>query len=81
MCDEILDELIDEFRFNFIKEFRDFGWMFKNWKVEIKNLFIIFKGRCIFNGLIEFINFKIKIIIKVFNGIRDFRRLRNKSKC
>ena len=35
-CDETLDELIDEFKSNPIKEFRDFGRMLQNWKVEIK---------------------------------------------
>lgn len=77
-CDEALDELIDEFRSNPIKEFRDFGRMLKNWKVEIKNSFIISKGRRISNGPIESTNSKIKTIIKASNGIRDFRRLRNK---
>src|SRR5690554_1848827 len=77
-CDEALDELIDEFRSNPIKEFRDFGRMLKNWKVEIKNSFIMSKGRRISNGPIESTNSKIKTIIKASNGIRDFRRLRNK---
>jgi transposase len=77
-CDEALDELIDEFKSNPIKEFRDFGRMLQNWKVEIKNSFIMSKGRRISNGPIESTNSKIKTIIKASNGIRDFRRLRNK---
>ena len=52
--------------------------MLKNWKVEIKNSFIISKGRRISNGPIESTNSKIKTIIKASNGIRNFRRLRNK---
>ena len=77
-CGETLDELIDEFKSNPIKEFRDFGRMLQNWKVEIKNSFIMSRGRRISNGPIESTNSKIKTIIKASNGIRDFRRLRNK---
>jgi len=52
--------------------------MLQNWKVEIKNSFITSRGRRISNGPIESTNSKIKTIIKASNGIRDFRRLRNK---
>jgi len=77
-CDEELNDLIDEFKSNPIKEFRDFGRMLQNWKGEIKNSFIMSQGRRISNGPIESTNSKIKTIIKASNGIRDFRRLRNK---
>ncbi|WIF88859.1 transposase [Acholeplasma laidlawii] len=77
-CDDELDELIDEFKSNPVKEFRDFGRMLQTWKVEIKNSFIMSKDRRISNGPIESTNSKIKTIIKASNGIRDFKRLRNK---
>ncbi|WP_373422621.1 transposase [Acholeplasma oculi] len=69
---------MDGFKSNPVKEFRDFGRMIQTWKVEIKNSFIMSKGRRISNGPIESTNSKIKTIIKVSNGIRDFRRLRGK---
>ena len=77
-CDEELENLIDQFRNNPIKEFRDFGRLLMNWKQEIKNSFLISNQRRVSNGPIESTNSKIKTIIKASNGIRKFHRLRNK---
>lgn len=49
-----------------------------NWKVEIKNSFLIYDKRRISNGPIESVNNKIKTVIKTSNGIKPYNRLRNK---
>jgi transposase len=77
-CDEELDDLIQEFINNPVKEFRAFGRTLINWKQEIKNSFLISNKRRVSNGPIESTNSKIKSIIKASNGIRKFSRLRNK---
>ncbi|HHY97058.1 MAG TPA: transposase, partial [Acholeplasma sp.] len=71
-------DLIDEFRNSHLEEMRAIGKTLVKWKSEIKVSFIKIDGRRISNGPIESTNNKIKTIIKTSNGIRKFKRFRNR---
>src|SRR5690554_2083150 len=60
------------------EEFRNFGKLLNNWKVEIINSFIRIDGRRLSNSAIEGVNSRIKTIIKNANGYNNFNRLRNR---
>ncbi len=49
-----------------------------NWKVEIVNSFIKFRGQRVSNGPIEGRNSLIKKILKIANGYSNFKRFRNR---
>jgi len=49
-----------------------------NWKAEIVNSFIKFKGQRVSNGPIEGRNSLIKKILKIANGYSNFKRFRNR---
>ena len=77
-CDDELNQLIYLFRNHKLTGMRSFGRTLSNWKVEIKNSFLIYDKRRISNGPIESVNNKIKTVIKTSNGIKSYNRLRNK---
>lgn len=49
-----------------------------DWYEEIVNSFIQIDGRRISNGPIESVNSRVKTILKVANGFKNFSRMRNK---
>ena len=77
-CDIEFEGMIKEFCNSHLEEYREFGKLLINWKVEIKTSFIRIDGRRLSNGTIEGINSRIKTIIKNANGYSNFGRLRNK---
>lgn len=77
-CDQEFEELIDDFLNSKHEEFRTFGKLLYNWKIEIKNSFIRYHGKRLSNGPIEGANSRIKTILKSANGYINFNRLRNR---
>lgn len=73
-----LDELIFKFRNSKFESYRTFARLLSNWKEYIINSFYRVDNRRLSNGPIEGINSKIKTIIKISNGMRNFKRFRNK---
>lgn len=60
------------------KTLKEVGKTLKNWKLEIMNSFRWFKGRRISNGCIEGKNSYIKKILSNANGMRNFKRVKNR---
>lgn len=77
-CINEFEKLIYEFNNSHLEEFREFGYLLKNWKAEIINSFIRIDGKRLSNSAIEGVNSRIKIIIKNANGFKNFNRLRNR---
>lgn len=75
---QIFETLIDSFLLSQIKEMKEAGKTLKNWKTEIMNSFQWFDGRRISNGCIEGKNSYIKKILSNANGMRNFKRTRNR---
>lgn len=75
---EKYEEILNEFIFSDIKEFKDFITALKNWKTEILNSFIRYKGRRINNGVAEGINATISLLLFNTRGIRNNRRRRKR---
>ena len=75
---EGFDEILGEFIAADIKEFKDFITALKNWKEEILNSFIRYKGRRINNGVAEGINATISLLLFNTRGIRNNRRRRKR---
>ena len=73
-----LNEIITEYKLSGIKEFEKVADTLNNWKAEIANSFIKFKGQRISNGPIEGRNSLIKKLLKIANGYTNFRRFRNR---
>ncbi len=73
-----LNEIIAEYKLSGIKEFEKVADTLNNWKAEIVNSFIKFRGQRISNGPIEGRNSLIKKILKIANGYSNFRRFRNR---
>ncbi|MFA6661050.1 MAG: ISL3 family transposase [Bacilli bacterium] len=72
-------ELVHAFRNSVHEGFRAFGETLSNWQGEILNSFIgTENGRRLSNGPIEGMNSKIKTLIKISNGMRNFKRFRNR---
>ena len=57
--------------------FRSIRIMSHNWFNEILNSFIRIDGRRISNGIVEGLNSKYKKIMRVSNGVSNFKRFRN----
>jgi len=72
------EDILNEFITSNIKEFKDFITMLKNWKTEILNSFIRYKGRRINNGVAEGINASISLLLFNTRGIRNNRRRRKR---
>lgn len=73
-----INEIINDFKLSGIKEFEKLADTLINWKAEIINSFIKFRGQRISNGPIEGRNSLIKKIIKIANGYSNFNRFRNR---
>ena len=73
-----LNEIINDFKLSDIKEFMEVANTLNNWKAEIVNSFIKFKGQRVSNGPIEGRNSLIKKILKIANGYSNFKRFRNR---
>ena len=79
--DDVREELLDfifQFRNSSFDSFRTFGRLLSNWNEYILNSFYMVGKKRISNGPIEGMNSKIKTIIKVANGMKDFERFRNR---
>jgi Transposase and inactivated derivatives len=75
---EKLSALIYKFRNSKFDCFRRVGKMLNSWSEYIINSFYHVNKRRLSNGPIEGMNSKIKTIIKVSNGMRNFHRFRNR---
>ena len=73
-----LNEIINDFKLSDIKEFVEVANTLNNWKAEIVNSFIKFRGQRVSNGPIEGRNSLIKKILKIANGYSNFKRFRNR---
>lgn len=73
-----LNEIINDFKISGIKEFIEVANTLNNWKAEIVNSFIKFRGQRVSNGPIEGRNSLIKKILRIANGYTNFRRFRNR---
>lgn len=75
---KVFDSLINMFIYSDIKEMKEAGKTLRNWNKEIMNSFIWFDGRRISNGCIEGKNSYIKKILANANGMKNFKRARNR---
>lgn len=73
-----LNEIINDFKLSEINEFIKVAGTLDDWKAEIANSFIKFRGQRVSNGPIEGRNSLIKKILKIANGYSNFKRFRNK---
>lgn len=73
-----LNEIINDYKVSGIKEFEEVANTLNNWKAEIANSFIKFRGQRVSNGPIEGRNSLIKKILKIANGYTNFKRFRNR---
>lgn len=71
---ENIDKLIEEFIKADIYEYQEFTTLLTNWKSEIVNSFIIYKGKRINNSITESINSQISVILFNTKGIRNDER-------
>ena len=71
-----IDKYIEDIRIFRIPEFNAVEKMLKNWKHEIVNSFLTYRGRRISNGPIEAMNSRIKLIKRNANGYKNFYRFR-----
>ena len=74
-----LNEIINDFKLSGINEFVEVANTLNNWKAEIVNSFIKYKGIRISNGPIEGRNSLVKKILKIANGYSNFKRFRNRA--
>lgn len=75
---EYIDLIIDEFINANINEFSELVTLLKNWKTEIINSFIRYKGRRLNSGIAESINQTIANLIYNTKGIRNSERRRKR---
>lgn len=75
---EKLDDIIDGFRSSEIEEYEEFVIMYDNWKEEIINSFIRYKGRRLNSGVAESINSQIRTVLYVSKGIKNSSRRRKR---
>lgn len=73
-----LNEIINDYRISSVNEFVEVASTLNNWKAEIVNSFIKFRGLRVSNGPIEGRNSLIKKILKIANGYSNFKRFRNR---
>ncbi len=74
-----LEILINDFSTSPNREFNELALTLENWKAEICNSFIRYKGRRLSNGPMEKRNDLIKKIVKIGNGYANFERFRNRA--
>lgn len=75
---EALDNAITLFENSGIEEFDEFYSLLKNWHDEIINSFTVINGRRINNSFMESKNRLIEKIIFNANGLKNFKRTRNR---
>ena len=75
---EALDNAITLFENSSIEEFDEFYSLLKNWHDEIINSFTLINGRRINNSFIESKNRLIEKTIFNANGLKNFKRTRNR---
>jgi len=75
---EQIKDFIYKFRNSKFESFRAFGETLTAWETFIINSFTLVEKRRLSNGPIEGMNSKIKTIIKISNGMRNFNRFRNR---
>lgn len=73
-----LEAIINEYKLSSIDEFNIFGKTLESWKTEVLNSFITYENRRINNGPIEGRNKYIKVVLELANGIKNFKRFRNR---
>ena len=73
-----LNEIINDYKVSMIKEFMDLANTLNNWKAEIVNSFIKFRGIRVSNGPMEGRNSMIKKVLRIANGYTNFKRFRNR---
>lgn len=71
-----IDKYIEDLHVYRLPEFIPISKMLKNWKHEIVNSFLTYRGRRISNGPIESMNSRIKLIKRNANGYKNFYRFR-----
>ena len=71
-----IDQYIEDLHVYGIPEFIPISKMLKNWKHEIVNSFLTYRGRRISNGPVESMNSRIKLIKRNANGYKNFYRFR-----
>ncbi len=77
-AENMLNEIINDFRVSGINSFEELAGTLINWKQEIVNSFCIYNGVRVSNGPIEGRNSLIKKILKLANGYSNFYRFRNR---
>ena len=75
---ENIDALIGEFVRADIYEYQEFTSLLINWKQEIVNSFIVYKGKRINNSIAEGINAQISVILFNTKGIKNDERRRKR---
>ena len=73
-----LDILINDFNNSNIPEFSEFVTLLKNWRKEIINSFILYKGRRLNTSVAESMNSTIARLIYNSKGIRNSERRRKR---
>lgn len=71
-----IEKYIEDIYIFGVREFFPVAKMLRNWKQEIVNSFITYRGRRISNGPIESTNSRIKLIKRNANGYKNFQRFR-----
>lgn len=74
----LLDDITKSFIKANINEYSDFTTAIINWRAEIINSFIRYKGKRINNGIAESINAIIKILLYNTRGVRNHERRRKR---
>lgn len=72
------DSLINDFIKAGIPEFEEFIGLLQNWRTEILNSFIYYRGRRINNSVAESINSQVKLVLYNSRGIRNSERRRKR---
>lgn len=75
---ESLTVILNEFAKEDIPEYRQFFSMILNWRTEIINSFMIYKGRRVNNGVAESINSKVSRLLFNTRGMRNNQRRRKR---
>ena len=75
---QLLEDLIRDFVLAEIPEFQKFTTAISNWRKEIGNSFLTYKGRRVNNGVAESLNSTISLLLFNTRGIRNVERRRKR---
>jgi transposase len=75
---KLLEDLIRDFVLANIPEFSKFTGAINNWRKEIVNSFLMYKGRRVNNGVAESLNATISTLLFNTRGIRNVERRRKR---